>query len=1771
MARVYSEQSFPSTYKDDFKDSDNYHRILFNSGRALQARELTQMQTIIQEEIARFGRNIFKDGASVNPGGPTVFNRYEFIKLNTSTNSLPTDFETIVGNEFTGQSSGVKVRILEVVAATDTDPATLYVEYTGSSAAVSGSIPIRMSAGEDITDGSETLTVQTTNTVANPCVGQGTTFSNSGGDFFVRGHFVFANPQTIIIDKYGTSPTKTLGFTVTEDIVTVDDDDALYDNQGATPNRSSPGADRYRIRLILTTEDLITDENFVFYAKVKNGEIIEQVTGTESYNKINDEMATRTKEESGDYIVKPFDIDFSTDSEGDTLDAIISAGNAYVDGYRANRNDSYDLSISKPRTSQTIKNEVVGINYGNYFTCNTLEGDLGITTFAEQNLSTSASNPSGSVIGKARVRYVEEDGANFRVYLFNIKMNSGQVLRDVQTIGTGSNDFAKILRQGATPKSVIQNSLSDMLVFNLPRSRPKTITDIDFEVQRMVTATIGNASTTATPAALTVSGETYTNTGQWIVTRNDTGAVVSTTSISGSGTTSVTLNFDASVAASGAVPITVYAKINKSSPSIRVKQLITDATVTGTMKTVGTETFLSLGKADIKEVKEIRKTNSSGRIVTDQFFVDNGQRPNYYGPGRVLRSNNSSLSGTIYVKFDYFAHNSGDVFAVNSYSGQVDYSQIPAVPTFGRNTMPLRDAIDFRPSTPDSDLDFSATGAVINELPTNGDIFQGDVEYYLPRADKIVLKKNADILHIVGEPGFSRPMPPTPEGTLPLFELMHNAYGLHEDDLGLRILKYKRFTMKDINRLEERIDNLKEQVSLTFLEQDADTMTVLDEDGLARTKSGIFADSFKDTSFRDALDYNNTSNIRMASKVMVPPVSMDAVDLVFDASKSTNVVRKGDNIYLTYTETEAVRQNKISGTENVNPFAVISGSGEIKLSPKSDWWLDTKYAANNVINNTVEQDMGTINGGTTDYGRRQQPTRPVNFTPPSEEERRTGGNGGGQRDPNPFGIGIPQEDIIGGEAGIGQNAFGGVADVNEWSWFGININNPLSFQDEDAVYEGTVRQGRKTTTTFSKRSVVGSFVTTKVIGNRRVDLAFLPFMRSRKIFFKAEGLRPETRYFPFFNGTKVDDWVREESFEVMANSKVSYGRKYKRSTQHPEGKSNLISDTNGVIEGSFFLPCNKNTLRFKAGTREFKLLDIDINQNGASLSRAITQYTSQGRIETRVRDVLSTRTNQVQTRRWQEVTWSDPLAQSFKVPAGDGIFITKVQTYFKTKDSKIQVQCQIREMVNGHPSSDSFMANKFLSPNDVAIPSSQTQAAVLAAPTTFTFDEPVFLKANTEYCIVLLADSVKYNAYVGETYAFELGSTEKRIDRQPSMGSLFKSQNGTTWEPDQTKDMAFKLFKAQFSTAGGKVIMENGDLDEEPLINNPFIITNTSGTIYCRHPNHGFHVGDDVIISGATGGNGLAAANINGTRTCVTVDGFGFTFLAGNSDTATSDSRIGGSNVLATQQVEFDGVMPQFETLVPASTSIVPRGKFTTGKSFAAVSGTQTRYIKDGTFNGDYEEGALNRFNAPRLIANSANETAELGAGERSTSWELSLDTNNADVSPYVDMQRAGLSLYNNRIDRQASVAANGYNAPYSYVTETDPRDGSSLAKHITVPVTLENDGVGIKVMVACNRPADANFELYYRTGNEGDDIHALPWISAGDAQGVSTDLVGDTTLESPIPPDSRNFREYRFLIGGITGTLDEFLTYQLKIVMTSTNSSSIPIFKDLRAIILAN
>ena len=1714
MANTFTENSFSTTYKDDFIDSDNYHRILFNSGRALQARELTQMQTIIQEEIARFGRNIFKDGASVNPGGPTITNDYEFIKLNTATNALPTDTTTLVGTEFTGQTSGVKARVLQVVAAEGSDPATLYVQYTDTSAATAGANPIRMSAGEDINNGSDTLTVQS----AAPAVGRGSKIANGAGDFFVRGHFVFVKPQELILAKYTRNPTKVVGFKITEDIVTVADDTALYDNQGATPNLSSPGADRYRITLTLTTQDQVAaDENFVYYCDVVDGQILDQVSGTEDYNKINEVLAERTREESGNYIVSPFTVDF-TDS-GTNLIASVSDGIAYINGYRGASEVPTKLTIAKPRTTETFTNEVAGISYGQYFLTDSAStlGRLNTNTQEVVNLRDGA-NHGGSTIGTAKVRYVEEDGSQYRVYLYDIKMNSGSAVRQIRSVGTGTADVINPSLENG--QAVIKEGSLVNLVYPLPNPRPSNITDVDFEVQRQFTGTT-NASGDIT-ISVTATGETLTNTSQWIVTVDSSGAVNNTGTFSGSGTQSVTLS---GMSDAGGSAVTVYAKVNKAQASARQKTL-TETTFSGAVESDGNGVkFVNLHAADIYNVISIKQTDSDGADLSYLFTVDNGQRPGYYDNGRlVLETGATAPSGSIFTRFKHFTHGGGDYFDVTSYTGQVNYEDIPAFSTGPRTSVNLRDVIDFR-SVVDSDGTFTGADAVVNEVPTNGDIFQGDVTYYLPRRDKIVISTEGTVKNITGEAGFDAQFPETPENTLGLFLLEHNPYGLNDSDVSMTPLEAKRFTMADINNLEKRVDRLEEVTSLSLLEVDTSALLVLDSAGSPRSKSGFFVDNFADRSFTDTENEENRSAIDPSRGLLSSQTEDNNITLVYDSDKSSNTILKGDNIYLNYTESVAISQTTISGAENVNPFAVITGEGSLTLSPASDEWFQTKYKPANVINKTATEDLGILNEGRLRRGTAR---------------RRRGASGGAWTWQPASWIPLPGFGFL-----RGLNLFGGWLSVPTWNVNGVR------------TVESRRLSRRRNQTTFEQRVVVGERTTRKVTGDRTVSLTFLPFMRARKIMFRAEGLRPNTRYFPFFDGKDVSDYCREETFSRFAGgTSLSYGNRYRNNSAHPQGSTNLESDADGKIEGSFFLPSRAGGLQFRGGTREFKLLDISVDNDAGALSRASTNYTSRGTLDTRQQTITNTRITTVRRRRWTEVTRRDPLAQSFFVNKPSGMFVTKVDVFFKAKDSTVPVEMQIRPVVNGQPSATDIITNaiKFLTPSEVNLPASQTQAAALAAPTTFEFDEPIFLNPNTEYCIVLLAESKEYEAYVAETYAFELGSTEKRVNRQPSMGSLFKSQNGSTWTPDQTKDLAFKIYQADFDTAGGYAVFENADVPDELLEDNPFFTDSADATVTMLFPNHGYSVSDTINITGldsATTYNGMLGTSILGSRTITAVDGFGLTFEADSS--STSAGRFGGSGVIADQQLNFDVAIPNFSTILPDDTTLSYGAKFTTGSSLA---GSETRYQKDADYSGDIQIGDENTFPTPRLIAKAANETSELGSGVRSVSFKLDLGTTRSDVSPMIDAQRTSLTTISNLIDNQAAGAASGFNVPLNYEAETNAFGGSALSKHHTTVQNLEEDAVGLKVIFAAIRPSGSNIDLYYRVANDGENIFDVNWTLQAS--------------ETTIAPDGENFREYRYLIGGDGGDINSFTQYQLKLVFRTNNQSRPPVIKDLRGIALA-
>ena len=1160
MATTLTNTTFLTTYKDDFRDSDGYHRILFNSGKALQARELTQIQTFLQNQIQRFGDNIFKEGAVVKPGGANLNQKYEFIKLDTTINDLPTDTSILLNATFQGATSSVQFKVLQVVAAEASDPATLYVQYISTPSGSAGASTVRITAGENLTGSGTasgtTLTAQTINTTANPAVGVGILATLKSGIYYARGHFVFTEDQSKIISKYSDNLNADLGFKVVEDIVTTDDDNDLFDNQGAIPDISAPGADRYRIQLTIALKtDVAADENFVQVATIKKGVIFNAVDTNDAYNIPNQLIATRIYENSGDYIVKPFTTRFELDSESTHLLLETSPGVAVVDGYRSARSFPTTLRIQKPATTTTLNNDTIGLDFGNYVIVNpnvdsSVAGLPNINTFEEFTLKDSAVFSAGTTLGTTRVKAIAEDGINLRYYLFDTKMNSGKAFRNVKSIGTSSTNY--FLPSLENNKAVLKEAGNNTSIFPLPRNRPQSLADLSFTVQRRFTAT-ANGSGQATLTGLT--GETYVNQGDWIIgTDSDifqpstlTGSATITLSGGGTGATITGLPPSAAVE--------VLAYVNKSNPTIKTKTLTTRSDTITIDSDGNGQKFLPLYKADIYEVDEILKAGDSTTNLSHVFELDNGQRDNHYALGKLnVAGGQSAPNSNVFVKYKYFEHGiSGDLFAVNSYTGQVAYNKIPTFRTGTGKTVNLRDFVDFR-SVMDSAGSFAdaTKGARVIEVPQPQSLVTSDITYFLGRAGKLVIDRNGIIRYVQGTPSFKPKPPIKPDQTLALYDIFMNANTDDDSDVTVNKVEHKRHTMKDISVLEKRIDNLENLTSLNLLELDTKHLQVLDSSGTDRTKTGFFVDNFTDHSRSSIIIGEYRAALDPLDHCIRPLFKEDNVRLIYDSAASTNTIKKGDNIYMSFDEALYINQPDASKAIAINPFAVVDYEGVVTLSPASDEWREVDIRSTK-----------TIPGGT-----RLSTHQAFNWNNWS------------------------------------------------WSWGGVPLEK-LNIGSQTNLQNNMVNR------------IVSSETVLDLVEDRVIQTAFLPFMRSRKVFFRAQGLRPNTRMFAFLDGKLLDNLFKEESFQFYGDTTVDFGNTLKNVTAHPDTASNLVTDANGTVEGSFIVP-NNATLRIRTGAKEFKIMDIsaDNEEGAASIAKAI--YTATGYLDTKEQTFATTRVLNVQ-------------------------------------------------------------------------------------------------------------------------------------------------------------------------------------------------------------------------------------------------------------------------------------------------------------------------------------------------------------------------------------------------------------------------------------------------------------------------------------------------------------------------------------------------------------
>jgi hypothetical protein len=522
-----------------------------------------------------------------------------------------------------------------------------------------------------------------------------------------------------------------------------------------------------------------------------------------------------------------------------------------------------------------------------------------------------------------------------------------------------------------------------------------------------------------------------------------------------------------------------------------------------------------------------------------------------------------------------------------------------------------------------------------------------------------------------------------------------------------------------------------------------------------------------------------------------------------------------------------------------------------------------------------------------------------------------------------------------------------------------------------------------------------------------------------------------------------------------------------------------------------------------------------------------------------------------------------PIAQTFMVNHSSGIYVTKVGLFFASKadNSDYPVQVHIRPTVNGVPDSYKILENSIVFKS----PSAITTSTNATSETIFQFEEPVYLEGNKEYaiCITTNAKSNTYQIYSSKLGEFALGSTTSRIQKDPYSGVFFKSSNGRTFEADNTRDLTFKLYRANFLYENAIARFNAAPPPLKLLPTDPFKFTASDATLRVFHSNHGFQINDTVRISTDSSGfdsastiNGVFGSSILGSRVITAVDQTGYTFEM--DSTADSSIFAGGEGILATQQYILDVFKPNIEILQPTGSTYSMYSTLTSSKSYA---GDETAYGTIGPIPTPNKEDTFLR--NPAVITTEAKETT---LGRNAFTLEVELNSTSTYAVPSVDLQRASIITIHNIIDNQDSTATSGFNVPIGFVNETVAGFGSASAKHITVPFVLPDPATGIKVLVDVNRPSGTNFDLYYRTLPTGADtvIEDVDWTLASKVEPSSN--------HNNLPTDNNAtlFREYRYTIGGdYVGQLIPFSTYQIKIVMRSTSSTNIPRFKALRTIAL--
>ena len=714
-----------SPFFDDFNEEKNFHRILFRPGYAVQARELTQLQTILQNQVERFGDEILKNGTIIN-GCDLEVQKWDFVKLKDRN---PVTTNPLLLNQFfngtatanitiTGVTSGVTARLLYAVEGSESaapNNLTAFVSYTNSG---TDKLTKTFANGEQLTftNNSDSSLSFVAEAIASSATGLGMGASVSEGVVYHKGHFIRSHEQVGVVSKYSTTSTVKVGLETLESIVDSNQDSSLLDNATGSTNLTAPGASRLKIQTKVASRgpSSVDTSDFFVIADIQDGRVIRSYDST-SYGDLEDELARRTFEESGNYSLEPFVVSVQehnrtlvnggvygstgSDEVGNSSKLVVEVEPSvgYVKGYRTELVNTSRTTIDKATDTLSRNAIVVGQNIGNYVICQNVLGAFSPKTLDAVSIRSTAHGKSstdnttpGSEVGTARVRGFEYHSAGkYKIYLYDIQMNTGKSFLNhaksllvVNGLASSENSFADIVLESSKAKLKDTNLLN--LVYPLQSSGMKSLSsqqyiyreeqDIQFDSSGDVQFNLATAPAGGTHS-LNDTGQTLSTSDKnnIIIVFKDADASSSTdqgqvhtwvdSDVVSAQTGQMTINLNKTFGS--AVNATVFYNVLRasSSPSSKSVQRSQYVHLDIANNSAGVNGPWELGVADGLELEAVYESTSgsistAGTDVTKHFNFDTGQRDAFYDGARISKNANSTYDVTgkhLLVKFSYFS------------------------------------------------------------------------------------------------------------------------------------------------------------------------------------------------------------------------------------------------------------------------------------------------------------------------------------------------------------------------------------------------------------------------------------------------------------------------------------------------------------------------------------------------------------------------------------------------------------------------------------------------------------------------------------------------------------------------------------------------------------------------------------------------------------------------------------------------------------------------------------------------------------------------------------------------------------------------------------------------------------------------------------------------------------------------------------------------------------------------------------------------------------